>query len=117
MSTQASPGIAAALVDRRAVPLANLPNEVTIYEVSPRDGLQNETVVVPTATKLELISRLVGAGLKAIEVTSLVRARVGPAARRRRRAPRAPAALGGHPPRGARPQLAWARAGPRRRCG
>ena len=56
------------------VPLEGLPAEVTIYEVSPRDGLQNESTVVPVTTKLELISRLVGAGLGAIEVTSLVRA-------------------------------------------
>jgi hydroxymethylglutaryl-CoA lyase len=62
------------LVERRAVLLEGLPAEVTVYEVSPRDGLQNESVVVPTATKLELISRLVDAGLKAVEVTSLVRA-------------------------------------------
>jgi hydroxymethylglutaryl-CoA lyase len=55
------------------VPVAGLPSQVAIYEVGPRDGLQNERVAVPTATKLELISRLVGAGLHAVEVTSLVR--------------------------------------------
>ncbi|HND33716.1 MAG TPA: hydroxymethylglutaryl-CoA lyase, partial [Myxococcota bacterium] len=46
-----------------------------IYEVSPRDGLQNEPVVVPTAAKLELISRLVQAGCRDVEVTSFVRPR------------------------------------------
>jgi hydroxymethylglutaryl-CoA lyase len=59
---------------RRPVPLAGLPSEVEIYEVSPRDGLQNESAIVPVATKLELIERLIGAGLSALEVTSLVRA-------------------------------------------
>ncbi len=46
---------------------------VRIYEVTPRDGLQNEAVVVPTATKVELIRRLVGAGYRDIEVTSFVK--------------------------------------------
>ena len=46
-----------------------------IYEVSPRDGLQNEPAVVPTAAKLELISRLVQAGCRDVEVTSFVRPR------------------------------------------
>ena len=50
-----------------------LPEQVTVYEVGPRDGLQNEPAVVPLETKLELICRLVAAGLKAVEVTSLVR--------------------------------------------
>lgn len=46
---------------------------VRIYEVTPRDGLQNEPVVVTTESKLELIERLVGAGYKDIEVTSFVK--------------------------------------------
>lgn len=50
------------------------PDAVRIYEVSPRDGLQNETQVVPTQAKVELIARLVEAGFKDIEVTSFVRA-------------------------------------------
>jgi hydroxymethylglutaryl-CoA lyase len=45
---------------------------VRIVEVGPRDGLQNERQVVPTATKLELIARLAAAGLRDIEVTSFV---------------------------------------------
>ncbi len=56
-----------------AVRIEGLPDQVTVYEVGPRDGLQNEPTVVPLETKLELISRLVAAGLKAVEVTSLVR--------------------------------------------
>ena len=45
---------------------------VKIVEVGPRDGLQNEKVVIPTAVKLELIVRLTGAGIRAIEATSFV---------------------------------------------
>ena len=49
-----------------------LPDRVTIYEVGPRDGLQNESVVVPLAAKRELVERLVAAGLPVVEVTSFV---------------------------------------------
>lgn len=45
---------------------------VRIYEVGPRDGLQNEPENVPTAAKLELIQRLALSGLRRIEVTSFV---------------------------------------------
>jgi hydroxymethylglutaryl-CoA lyase len=45
---------------------------ITIVEVGPRDGLQNEAVFIPTKMKLEFISRLVNAGLSRIEVTSFV---------------------------------------------
>jgi hydroxymethylglutaryl-CoA lyase len=45
---------------------------VTVYEVGPRDGLQNEPETVPTAAKLELVQRLALAGLRRIEVTSFV---------------------------------------------
>ena len=45
---------------------------VTIVEVGPRDGLQNEPGFVPTATKLALIERLAGAGLTRIEATAFV---------------------------------------------
>lgn len=50
----------------------NLPGSVTIVEVGPRDGLQNEPDFVPTEQKIELIERLAEAGLKRIEVTSFV---------------------------------------------
>jgi len=50
----------------------NLPSKVKIVEVGPRDGLQNEKEVVPTATKIELIERLADAGLRVIEATSFV---------------------------------------------
>ena len=49
-----------------------LPDKVRIVEVGPRDGLQNEAVAVSTETKLALIERLVGAGLKTIEAASFV---------------------------------------------
>ncbi|MBI4319148.1 MAG: hydroxymethylglutaryl-CoA lyase [Chloroflexi bacterium] len=50
----------------------DVPKEVTIVEVGPRDGLQNEERVVPTEDKLRLIEALSEAGLKRIEVTSFV---------------------------------------------
>jgi hydroxymethylglutaryl-CoA lyase len=49
-----------------------LPERVTIYEVGPRDGLQNEATVVPLETKAEFIRRLVTAGLPVVEATSFV---------------------------------------------
>ncbi len=45
---------------------------VSVYEVSPRDGLQNERATVPLRAKLRLIDALVAAGLKRIEITSFV---------------------------------------------
>jgi hydroxymethylglutaryl-CoA lyase len=46
--------------------------DVALYEVGPRDGLQNEPERVPTPEKLRLIDRLGAAGLRRIEVTSFV---------------------------------------------
>lgn len=48
------------------------PAHVTIYEVGPRDGLQNEHQAVPTADKIAYIDMLTEAGLAAIEATSFV---------------------------------------------
>jgi len=45
---------------------------VTVYEVGPRDGLQNEAALVPTSGKLQLITALADAGLTRIEATSFV---------------------------------------------
>lgn len=45
---------------------------VEIYEVGPRDGLQNESGIVPTEIKREFIERLIAAGLKTVEATSFV---------------------------------------------
>ncbi|SDO25628.1 hydroxymethylglutaryl-CoA lyase [Microbacterium sp. ru370.1] len=56
----------------RRVAAEGLPAEVTVYEVGPRDGLQAETDVIPTAVKSELCARLYAAGSRALEVTSFV---------------------------------------------
>jgi isopropylmalate/homocitrate/citramalate synthase len=50
-----------------------LPSRVTVYEVGPRDGLQNEKENVPTDVKIAFIEKLADAGLPAIEVTSFVK--------------------------------------------
>lgn len=52
--------------------LPGLPDQVTVYEVGARDGLQNESALVPVEVKAELIRRLVAAGLPAVELTSFV---------------------------------------------
>ncbi|MFO0676720.1 MAG: hydroxymethylglutaryl-CoA lyase [Polyangiaceae bacterium] len=49
-----------------------LPDAVSVYEVSPRDGLQNEAKVLSTEEKIELVDALVAAGLRRIELTSFV---------------------------------------------
>ncbi|MET9377108.1 hydroxymethylglutaryl-CoA lyase [Streptomyces sp. NPDC002992] len=54
------------------VPAPGLPARVRIHEVGPRDGLQNEKTVVPTAVKAEFVRRLAGAGLSTVEATSFV---------------------------------------------
>jgi len=56
-----------------------VPNEVSIYEVGPRDGLQNEKAVLPTDRKLELIEGVVAAGVRRVEITSFVDPRWIPA--------------------------------------
>ncbi|HEX6916914.1 MAG TPA: hydroxymethylglutaryl-CoA lyase [Phycicoccus sp.] len=49
-----------------------LPRQVTVYEVGPRDGLQNESAVVAAEVKAEFVRRLAAAGLGTIETTSFV---------------------------------------------
>jgi hydroxymethylglutaryl-CoA lyase len=49
-----------------------MPERVTIYEVGPRDGLQNEKALVPAGVKAEFIRRLLAAGLPVVEATSFV---------------------------------------------
>ena len=49
-----------------------LPSQVTLVDVGPRDGLQNEAQPIPAAIKIELVARLQAAGLREIEVTSYV---------------------------------------------
>jgi hydroxymethylglutaryl-CoA lyase len=53
-------------------PYAALPARVTICEVGPRDGLQNEKTSVPAADKIRYVEMLVDAGVTAIEATSFV---------------------------------------------
>jgi isopropylmalate/homocitrate/citramalate synthase len=48
------------------------PDRVTVVEVGPRDGLQNEAAIVPTAAKVRFIEMLAAAGLPVVEATSFV---------------------------------------------
>ena len=52
--------------------MSTFPTHVTLVDVGPRDGLQNEAQPVPATTKIELVHRLQSAGLREIEVTSFV---------------------------------------------
>ncbi len=54
------------------------PQRVTVYEVGPRDGLQNEALTVPTEAKIEYINLLNECGLSFIEATSFVNQRAIP---------------------------------------
>lgn len=54
------------------MPVAEAERRVTINEVSPRDGLQNESALLPSTTKVALVDRLSATGLRGIEVTSFV---------------------------------------------
>ncbi|HWF25955.1 MAG TPA: hydroxymethylglutaryl-CoA lyase [Solirubrobacteraceae bacterium] len=58
--------------------MSELPTEVKIREVGPRDGFQNEPEVIATADKVALIEALAQAGLRRIELTSFVRPDVIP---------------------------------------
>jgi hydroxymethylglutaryl-CoA lyase len=58
--------------------LAGLPRRVTVVEVGPRDGLQNESGVVSTADKIHFIDLLSAAGYSVIEATSFVSPRAVP---------------------------------------
>jgi len=53
--------------------------DVTIVEVSPRDGLQNESEILSTEAKVELIARLVAAGARRVEAVSFAHPRLVPA--------------------------------------
>jgi hydroxymethylglutaryl-CoA lyase len=54
------------------VNVSTFPSSVTIVEVGPRDGLQNEPVFVPTAEKIAFVNRLADAGHSTIEVSAFV---------------------------------------------
>src|SRR5438093_7958677 len=58
--------------------LASLPAAVRIVEVGPRDGLQNEKALIPTAQKIQFIQMLADAGLPVVEATSFVSPRAIP---------------------------------------
>lgn len=58
---------------------SGLPKRVRVVEVGPRDGLQNEAVIIPTAVKLAFIEKLLDAGVADIEATSFVNPRWIPA--------------------------------------
>ena len=51
---------------------------VEVVEVGPRDGLQNEAVVLPTEVKVEFVRRALAAGVRRVEVTSFVHPRLVP---------------------------------------
>ena len=51
---------------------------VEVVEVGPRDGLQNESTLLPTDVKVELVRRAVAAGVRRVEVTSFVHPRLVP---------------------------------------
>ena len=55
-----------------------MPHSIELVEVGPRDGLQSEPEVVSTQIKLELIQRLIDAGLRRIEVASFVHPKLVP---------------------------------------
>src|SRR5579872_2372116 len=61
-----------------AISLTSSPSSVRIVEVGPRDGLQNEKALVPTAQKIQFITMLAEAGLPAVEATSFVSPRAIP---------------------------------------
>lgn len=52
--------------------MSQQPRHVSIIEVGPRDGLQSEPEILPTATKIEFIRRALDAGIRRLEVTSFV---------------------------------------------
>jgi hydroxymethylglutaryl-CoA lyase len=58
--------------------MSEMPGAVSIREVGPRDGFQNEPEVIPTDQKVELIDALARTGCRRLEVTSFVRADVIP---------------------------------------
>ena len=49
-----------------------MPEHVTIFEMGPRDGLQNEAKHIPTADKIALVNQLTGCGFTKIETASFV---------------------------------------------
>ncbi|XP_027071196.1 uncharacterized protein [Coffea arabica] len=63
---------ATSVTDVKTKFLGSIPKFVKVVEVGPRDGLQNEKAIVPTAVKVDLIKMLVSSGLSVVEATSFV---------------------------------------------
>jgi isopropylmalate/homocitrate/citramalate synthase len=64
--------------EEHAIRRPHLPERVTVYEVGPRDGLQNEKESLPVDVRAEFVDRLTDAGLTAIEIGSFVSPRAIP---------------------------------------
>lgn len=60
--------------NRKKKTVMSIVKRIEFVEVGPRDGLQNDALVVPTAQKVELIERAIAAGARRVEVASFVRA-------------------------------------------
>jgi hydroxymethylglutaryl-CoA lyase len=54
------------------VSVSSLPSWVTVVEVGPRDGLQNEAAQIPTATKIAFVDALAASGLPVVEIAAFV---------------------------------------------
>ena len=65
------------MTDERTWVTARMTNRVTIVEVGPRDGLQNEAARVATADKVAFVERLAAAGLPVVEVVARSCGRIG----------------------------------------
>ena len=64
--------------EEHAIKRPHLPSRVTVYEVGPRDGLQNEKESLPVDVRVAYVDKLTEAGLPAIEVGSFVSPRAVP---------------------------------------
>jgi hydroxymethylglutaryl-CoA lyase len=64
--------------EEHAIRRPHLPERVTVYEVGPRDGLQNEREILTVEVRVEYVDRLTEAGLPAIEVGSFVSTKAVP---------------------------------------
>jgi len=64
--------------EEHAIKRPHLPERVTVYEVGPRDGLQNEKESLPVEVRVEYVDRLTESGLPAIEAGSFVSAKAVP---------------------------------------
>jgi hydroxymethylglutaryl-CoA lyase len=64
--------------EEHAIRRPHLPSRVTVYEVGPRDGLQNEPEALSVDARAQFVDRLTDAGLKAIEVGSFVSSKAIP---------------------------------------